>query len=368
MKLNVITRHAVANYGSILQTYATQRIIEELGHECEIINYVNVEERGKNIAKTLCGNSTKWNKNVITRMIYYILQTPNYLLSYNKFKKYRKEILKESQEFSSLEELKKSLPEADVYCSGSDQLWGKIGTKQYDKAYFLDFVPEDKKCIAYASSFGKDEISENLKKDLNKLLSKYETVLVREKSAVDIINANTEKKSELVLDPTLLLDSKKWDEIANVNLKYKDYILVYQLHDNSEFIKYAKKFAKIKKLKLLRICPSMQNLLRGGKPVFLPTPQEFVAYFKNAKYVLTDSFHGTVFSIIFGKKFIDILPKETSTRITNILELAEANNRILKDYNDFDIIDSEMDYELTYSKLSKKRNESIKLLKNAIEK
>ena len=367
MKIDVITRHSVANYGSILQSYATQRVFEKLGYECEIIDYTKEEEQGKNIAKTLCYNSDFWKKNIITRSIYFFIQTPNYLLSYTRFKKFRKKLLKQTEiEYTSFEQLKNNPPNADIYCSGSDQIWGKIGNENCDKSYFLEFAPNGKKCISYAASIGKTNISDETKSKMKQYLGKYSKILVREKSAVEIINQLGINNVELVLDPTLLLNKDEWNSIIDVKPKYDKYILVYQLHDNKKFVKYAKNFSKKMGLKLVRICPSMQNLIRGGKGIFLPTPQEFMAYFKNAEYVLTDSFHGTVFSLIFNRKFIDILPEETGTRIINILELIDCQDRILKDYNDYSWIGRKIDYENVNSILDKYRKKSIEKLNDAI--
>ena len=367
MKIDVITRHSVANYGSILQSYATQKVFEKLGYDCEIIDYTKEEEQGKNIAKTLCNNSNFWKKNFITRGIYLLIQTPNYLYSYNKFKKFRRKMLKQTEtEYSSFEQLKNNPPKADIYCSGSDQIWGKIGNEDCDKAYFLEFVPNEKKCISYASSIGKTNVSSETKLKMKQYLSKYSKILVREKSAIEIINQLGINNVDLVLDPTLLLNKDEWDNIIDVKLRYSKYILVYQLHDNKEFVKYAKNFSKKMGLKLVRICPSMQNLIRGGKAIFLPTPQEFVAYFKNAEYILTDSFHGTVFSLILNKKFIDILPKETGTRIINILELTHCQDRILKSYSDYSWTNKKIVYEKVNSILNEYRAKSLEKLNDAI--
>lgn len=367
MKIDVITRHAPANYGSLLQTYAMQVILKELGYESEIINYIRYDEKGKNKASTLLKNSKFWNKNILTRMIYKIIQTPNYNHMYKTFEKYRNDILKQTREYNSLEELKRDLPIADVYCTGSDQVWGKIANDDFDKTYFLDFVPSNKKCIAYSSSFGKEKISENLKKNLPELLKKYDSLLLREQSAVNIVKELGFNNAELVLDPTLLLKKEQWESLIDKSNKKEKYVLVYGLHDNKKFDKYAKEFAKKKNLKLIRVSPSFHNYFKSGKLKWLPTPTEFLTYFYNAEYILTDSFHATVFSLIFNKKFIDILPGETSTRILNILELAGVKKRVLKDYNDFETIDSEIDYESVNNKLEAKRKESIKFLKNAIE-
>ena len=369
MKIDIITRHSVPNYGSLLQSYATQKAIEELGHESEIINYTRYDERYENLATTK-KKKKKWNNNFILRLIYKMIQTPNYKKMYKKFEQYRNGFLKETEnEYGSLEELKKNPPIADVYCSGSDQIWGKIGKSEYDKAYFLEFV-ENKKCIAYASSFGKTDLNENLNKNLNNLLRKYNKILVRENTAKDLLLAKNINNVEQVLDPTLLLDRKQWDKIADKASKKVnyDYVLVYQLHYNKEFEKYAKEMAKRKKIKLIRISPAIHQITRPGKFIYLPTQYEFVNYFKNAKYILTDSFHATVLAIIFNKKFIDILPSnKTGTRIESILQLFEINNRILKQYDNYKIIDEIIDYEKVNNIILEERLKSLDLLKDAIE-
>ena len=369
MKVDIITRHSVPNYGSLLQSYATQEAIKKIGHESEIINYTRYEERYENLANTLV-KGKKWDKNIILRTIYKFIQTPNYAKMYKKFKQYKKNFLSETQmEYGSIEELKRNVPEADVYCSGSDQIWGAIGTANYDESYFLEFVQE-KKCIAYASSFGKTELNVDLKNNLNRLLKKYEHILVREQSAKDILINNNIKNVEQVLDPTLLLSNEEWEELAKrSNVKINErYILVYQLHDNKEFDKYAKKFAKTKKMKLLRISPSLYHIIRSGKLIYLPDQYEFLNYFLNAEYILTDSFHATVFSIIFNKKFIDIMPKnKTGTRIESVLNLFKIKNRILKNYNDYKLIDEKIDYDNVNQILENERKKSINMLREAIE-
>ncbi len=370
MKIDIITRHSVPNYGSLLQSYATQKAIEKIGHESEIINYTRYEERYENLATTLI-KGKKWDKNILLRMIYKLIQTPNYARMYKKFATYRKEFLKETKnEYGNIEELKKNIPEADVYCSGSDQIWGKIGTEDYDQSYFLEFA-KGKKCISYASSFGKTQLNENLNKNLDRLLGKYTKILVREDSAKKILSDRNFDNVEQVLDPTLLLSMNEWSELANKSNKKipTKYVLIYQLHDNKLFDKYAEKFAKSKNLKLLRISPSLYHITRSGKLVYLPTQYDFLKYFLNAEYILTDSFHATVFSIIFNKKFIDVLPEnKTGTRIESILNLFGINNRILKSYEDMSLIETDIDYENVNNRLVEEMEKSLKCLKDAIEK
>ncbi len=370
MKVDIITRHSVPNYGSLLQSYATQKAIEKMGHESEIINYTKYEERYENLANTLI-KGKKWDRNIALRLIYKIVQTPNYARMYKKFAKYRKEFLKETKnEYGNIEELKENIPDADVYCSGSDQIWGKIGTEEYDQSYFLEFA-KGRKCISYASSFGKTELNEELNKNLDRLLGKYTKILVREDSAKKILNDRNFDNVQQVLDPTLLLSKNEWTELANKSNKKipEKYVLIYQLHDNKLFDKYAEKFAKSKKLKLLRISPSLYHITRSGKLIYLPTQYDFLKYFLNAEYILTDSFHATVFSIIFNKKFIDVLPaNKTGTRIESILNLFGIENRILQKYDDMELIESSIDYEKVNIRLDEERSKSMNFFKDAIEK
>lgn len=369
MKIDIITRHSVPNYGSLLQSYATQKSIERLGHEAEIINYTRYEERYENLANTLL-KGKKWNKNVVLRLIYKSIQTPNYSKMYRAFYKFRNGFLKETKrEYGSIEELKENPPKADIYCSGSDQIWGKIGTADFDEAYFLGFV-DNKKCISYASSFGKTEISENLSNNLNNLLKSFSKILVREDTAKKLLEERGFNNVSQVVDPTLLLTKDEWIELANKSsIKTpNNYVLIYQLHDNKEFNKYAEKFAKQRSMKLLRISPSLYHVFRSGKMIYLPTQFDFLKYFMNADYILTDSFHATVFSIIFNKKFLDILPSnKTATRIESILRLFGIKSRVLKDYNDKELIDNEIDYESVNKRLEEERKKSEDLLRLAIE-
>ena len=228
MKIDIITRQAVPNYGSLLQSYATQKTFEKLGLNVEFINYIRYDERAKNLAKTQI-QGKRWNKNVVTRSLYKIIQTLNYSHMYKAFEKYREGFIHETKKiYGNVEELRKNPPFADIYCTGSDQIWGKIGNSNFDLAYFLDFV-KNKKCISYAASFGKENIDDELKKQLPNLLKKYSYILVREDSAKKIIESEGIKNVEQVLDPTFLLTKEEWIQLANSKIKYQDYVLVLSL-------------------------------------------------------------------------------------------------------------------------------------------
>lgn len=364
-KAAVITRHAVSNYGSVLQSYALQKAIYSLGYECEIIDYIREDEHYKNIADTLVRKSS-WNKNPITRLIYKAIQAPEYIYMGRAFEKYRNNLIKTTEiRYSSLEELKNNPPNADIYCTGSDQVWGAIGKDETDGAYFLEFAPKGKKKIAYAASFGKTDINSGNLNRIKEWLDDYDYITVRENSAVELVNHLGVNGVSQVLDPTLLLNKNQWSELIKKEIP-GEYILLYQLHSNPEMDSYAKRFAKKSNMKLLRLTPLFHRLFKSGKAVYLPDISEFLSYIKNAKYVITDSFHATAFAINFNTPFIDILPGETKTRNQSILELTKLTCQILNDYNDFSFINKNIDFNYANEKISLQRKESMKLLKQIL--
>ncbi len=364
MKTSVITRHAIANYGSFLQAIATQSIIENLGSECEIIDYIREDEYGLNLAKLALKKNEDWSYSFLKKILYLMCRITENFIMYRKFGNMRNKYLKMSKRYFSLDYDHR--PEADIYITGSDQVWGPVGTERYDKNYFLDFVPDDKKKIAYAGSFGKTKFEGNDIETFKTMLSRYDAISVRENSAVDIIKGMGIKNVEQVLDPTLLIAADKWEKYINFTPKGK-YILVYQIHNNPKMDKYAKAFAKANNMKLVRVTPLLHQRFRGGKFVYLPNIGKFLAYIKNADFMITDSFHGTAFAINFNTQFVDILPGETGSRNQSILELTGLEDRIVTDFNDYGFMKRKIDFDRVNKIIEENRKKSIDILKDMLE-
>ena len=194
----------------------------------------------------------------------------------------------------------------------------------------------------------------------------FSSISVREKSAVEIIKNMGLGEVSQVLDPTLLITSDEWSEYIDSEIRGK-YVLVYQLHKNKLLDRYAIEFAKKADLPLLRISPSIHQINRGGKFVYLPDVGKFLSYIKNAEYMITDSFHGTAFAINFNTQFVDILPGKTKTRNQSILELTGLTDRILTNADDFGFIDKKIDFTRVNTILKKERENSINILKGMLE-
>lgn len=365
-KVSLITRHAIVNYGSFLQALATQNILEELGLEVDIIDYIRDDENYKNVIDLLLKKSKKWNKNILTRIIYRVVQWPDHYFCGIAFEQKRNEFLNITKKYTSLTQLREKPLIADYYCTGSDQVWGEIGFEKYDGAYFYDFPrKEGSKLVAFAASFGKSQYEEHIMNEYTRLLSPYDYITVREKTALELVNKSG-KESQLILDPTLVFGRERWMKYLPT-IKRKNYVLLYQLNTNKEMDDYAVKFAKKANLKLIRISVELHNGLRSGKFKWCLSPFEFMAYVNEAKYMITDSFHGTAFAIMFNTQFIEVLPEEKKTRNKNILQMFGLEDRILENKNDFSFISKNIDYDLVNQKLKVEQEKSMNILKEIFE-
>lgn len=365
MKIAVITRHAISNYGSLLQAMATQQVIERLGHTCKIIDYVRKDESYLEYEKTMLAAKPDWNKSIFKKVIYLLLRQLECIVVGIKFEKAQKRYLKLTRRYETCNQLILNKPVADIYMTGSDQVWGPVGNGSYDNVYCLSFTNETDKRISYAASFGHTNMTKELEKYYKKWLSRYDYISVREESAVEIIEKIGMDSSQ-VIDPTLLLDSAYWD-IYTKSIKQEKYILIYQLHNDKRVGKYAKKVAKARNLKLIRISASLHQIVREGRFVWLPEVGEFLSYIKNAECIITDSFHGTAFAINFNTPFVEILPNNnTCTRNKNILNMIGLSDRILANDEDIDLAWKEVDFTAVNRILAQKRRESLEILKQMI--
>lgn len=366
MRIGVITRHAITNYGSLLQAVATQEIVEQLGYECRIIDYIRNDENYKTREKTSLKNKPFWNKSFVTRFIYLVLRLPEGYFVGLKFEKEREKLLKLTKRYSSLEELCKEPPLADVYMTGSDQVWGPVECGAYDYVYCLNFTDDNAKRISYAASFGRIELGKEILNRYGHYLSRYSHISVRETSAITLVES-IGLNAEQVLDPTLLLDKEYWKQFFKP-IKKKKYILIYQINNDDRLGDFAEKLSKKMGLPLIRISAAMSQLKRPGKLVYCPSMGEFLSYIDNAECLVTDSFHGTAFAINFNTQFVEVLPNnKTGTRNISVLELTNLTERIVNNPNDVSKVLKKIDFAKVNSILEKNRARSIACLKKMIE-
>lgn len=366
MRVSLITRHAITNYGSLLQTLATQIVIERLGHTCEVVNYIRADENYRQHERTLLKRKPEWNRNPIKRGIYLALRQPESRLSGRRFAKERNRLLHLSQLYSSMEELTQKPPAADLYLTGSDQVWGPVENGDYDSAYCLSFVPDAARKASFAASFGRDTLTEEQMQFFRRWLGQFQRITVREDSAVSLIE-EMGFEAERVLDPTLLLDAEDWARFMTP-LRRKPYVLVYQIHQNPALGLYAKKVADAMHLPLVRISTSLHQMTQKGKLVWCPPIGAFLSYIKNAACLITDSFHGTAFAINFETPFVEVLPQNhTETRNKDVLAWTGLTDRIVTDVNNTSIAVKRPNFECARRTLSEQRIRTIEIFKSILE-
>ena len=338
MDVKVITRHAPTNYGSLLQSMATVAVIEKLGCNCEIIDYQRPNESGLRAIKVGLKIKQEWNKNIIKRILYIIIRYPVERLGELKFAALREKYLKMTRPFITGDDL--SVLSADVFMTGSDQVWGTMFDSEYDQNYFLVFAPNNVRKVAYSASFGKNQFSDSIVEIYKKLLSKYDGITVREDSAVNLLNKWNIPNYGQVLDPALLLDAQDWSKYIKKDIKGK-FILIYEIHNNPLLDEYAKNFSKKVKLPLIRISAILRQVFRGGKFIYRPDIDDFLSYINSCEYLITDSFHGTVFGLVFNKEIIEVMPNNTTGgRNYSLLKLVGLTDRIVKNQIDFSAIEN----------------------------
>lgn len=364
MNVKVITRHTPSNYGSILQALATQEVIKVMGHNVEIIDYRREDERGFGAVKTSLRSKPQFMSTPVKRLAYIAAMYPEINIAERKFDNMRRQHLNLTDTYGSSEEL--SNLSADVFLTGSDQVWGPMMNGLPDEAYFLAFVRQGKRG-AYAASFGRTNFTPDTINRYTEWLRRYDALAVREDSAVKLLETMGLDCLGQVLDPTLLLNADQWSEYIKKDIG-GEYVLVYQLHNNPALSQYAINLARRMGMPLLRISPSFHQFRRGGKFVFLPDMDEFLSYIKNCSFFVTDSFHGTAFALNFNRRFAEILPNNsTGSRNQSILKLTGLTDRIVTDYDDFSVIDRPIDYTKVNDILARERTASLAILRNIIE-
>lgn len=350
MKVDVITLQAVQNYGSVLQALATQEILKQYGCEVEIINYVRENIRYENLLQA------RSNGNILKKILLY----PTIKRWKTVFQKYCQEHLNLTKQVYTTEKDFEEHPlQADVFCTGSDQVWNSKWNCGILPCMYLGFVPADKFKFAFSASFGQDYLEKKEVEATKKLIEQYQYISVREEEAVRILREQYGIKNAVqVLDPTLMMDASFWRKHASKKKIEGDYILIYNLNRSSQFDHYAKKLSKKTGLPIVRLCTRYDQFYRVGKSILVPEIPEFISLIDNAKYVLTDSFHATAFSMNMHTEPICIYPKEFGGRLDSFLRLVNSQQRKVNSYNDLDVIERRVDFFMVDNILENERKKT----------
>lgn len=363
MKVGIITWHYYSNVGSNLQAYAMQKTIKNLGHEPTFINYrykFYKDSFLKGFIKECCIKIDK---------IF-----PNLLNEKWKFGAYcfQKEEMRSTKEIYEKEKLKEIALQFDAVVCGSDQIWAP---NVFDDVYMLSFVDEKTKKIAYAPSIGLNEIPENLREKYIKYIGRLDRISTREDNGVRLLREYCGIQAEQVLDPTLLIKKEEWLELIKNKVSSEEkYIFVYLLGEKKWIREWIKKFANIVGMKVILLSNYDDDKKYSNEHYRAMGPRKFIELISEAQYVLTDSFHGTIFSILFQKEFyvFDRFDSEEklcqNSRIISLLKILELEDRRVKSNSKMKLIDKKIEYKNVNQKLEEERKKSLKFLSESLVK
>lgn len=342
MKIALLTYFHALSYGATLQTYATIKALESLGHEVWLVNLVIPEH---------------------LTMLRRVLLLPK---AYKHWK-FRKEYFKHiTRHYTSSEKLRQNPPEADLYMIGSDQTWNADISMDMAPSFFLDFVKDNSKKVTYAASFGKDTIDDTQwisKERTVELLRQFNKIAIRESSGKEML-AQYGIDSIQVLDPVLLFPH--YDELVG-DAAQREEIVLFKINKTEDFYEKAREVGKLSSLTVRSLGSLRQE--KGVKCRYPEGIEDWMRGIASAKYILTDSFHGLVISLLYHRQFV-ILPGMAGrvTRLRSLLQLVGLEDRIMstndKAEDIYAMLKKPIDYEHVDEVLNRERKTSWGYLKS----
>lgn len=370
MRIGIITFHASFNYGSMLQAYALHKVLSDMGHDVEIINFRSKEQR-EMYHYPIRLSSPEWSKPHM--LIHYIVHFREYIpqiRKWNRYNSFLKKYLVHTKEFHTVEELKKQDFQYDYLFIGSDQIWNTT-CRDFSEAYWGNFCGNRTKKIAYAPSMGPFPELVDFNKIKNKLNNFHNVSIREEKTRGLLLKANIFKDIAITLDPTLLLSATDYDKlISHKPLIDGEYIFFYEPFIRPQYLDIALEVSRLYKTKLIIDRTYQPSSYRGFKNIHFYTnvgPKEFLNLIKHAKLVVGHSLHAILFSIIFQKDFYAIDGNKDS-RMLSILTCLGLEKRAI-DINTHTILDEIhiKSWDLVYEKLLHLKRESLDYIKKSLE-
>ena len=367
--------HRVLNYGSALQAYALQTTMEKLGHACNLIDYQYpyVDSGSNSLPQRLLTFLNKW-----VRRLLRLCSDPQGIfhgrIRRNAFIRFYRERYKLTSYYRSHEELSTNPPSFDLYVTGSDQVWNYNYMKG-DSVFFCDFIQNGAPRIAYSASFAISDISGVYAKTYGELLRKYTAIGVREKGAVDIVRNLSQKEAIAVCDPSLLLSVSDYSVLSKrstirVHEPYLlVYILDYQFNPHPLIEDIIDRISTERHLRVVYLCGAAPwRKVRNAVVIDQAGPNEFVYLFKHASFVVTSSFHGVAFSLLFKRQVYGVVEStEDTDRAGSLFRMVGAESNAIPATSTIDsFIESEIDYTAVSPLLEQYKKRSLDFLRESI--
>lgn len=361
MKTFTVTFHHTCNYGALFQCYSLQTTLKRLGHENTVMEYPDKDRFYCRLSK----NPKQAAQGLYRNWLRFLRKKPLKALQAS-FRKFRANRLNLSKVYSHVDELRKNPPVADCYITGSDQVWKMAGNKALLPARFLDFGPEEIKRISYAASIEALNYTDAQKKQVAKWLTRFDGIALREQSAADYIRDITgDPAVTRVIDPVFLQTKEQWLEIATPPRIQGPYILCYQVQSNKRMQEVANYLKKKTGYPIVAICPSEIRHIRADYSLHDVSPEEFLGLYSQAAIVVSASFHGTAFGLLFEKPSYGLIRSTHANRIREILALGGLEHFCID--TNTPIPDPEIDTDSLREKLTAERTRSLAYLTNLLK-
>lgn len=297
MRVGIVTCNRANNYGARLQAYALWRHLSDLGHEAMVIDWCPPYlDFGMRLFYNPGLNIKEWVKLIVR----YPERRSN-VTKFDRLQQFSTSMTRLTPTtYTSIDQLRSNPPEADVYIAGSDQIWNTLFRNGSDPTFYLDFGDKLTRRISYAASFATEKIERGLSDFVRDNLKRFDAVSVREESG-RAISQNLGIDADICCDPAFLLCREQWNEVCEKDQAGERFLLVYDFERGESIKKVAKKIAKARGLKIYTV--SWSPLRYADCDYSDCSPSTFLWLVKNADCVLSNSLHGTIFSIIYGKDF-----------------------------------------------------------------
>lgn len=363
MKIGILTFHCAHNYGAVLQCYALQETLKQMGHKVEVIDYrpqyLLKPYAILNKERFISTNPFKILKRIIREFLLLVVR----LKRYKVFEDFIQNKL-----ILSCRVTKNNIPSYyDVYIMGSDQIWNPYITDGFDPVYFglFNFQKGNKKYISYAASMETKILDDHAKNTYKRILNNFDSVSVRETQLASLLQPLTDLKINVVTDPTLLADITIWKKLARKPDLNKKYVLVYQVRTSNETLRIANGIAKQINAVVVEVTAWHKTNFKKNN-LQCESPESFIGLIKYASCIITTSFHGTAFSIIFNKPFYCIkLDDGSDTRSISLLNSVALIDRMIDKKEKVPVF-SKINYDIVNDKISKLRNESLDFLRSSL--
>ncbi len=371
MKIGILTFHSAHNFGALLQSYALRAYLKAKYEDVDIINYApGALTRRYELFPyyPLRGTPAEW-KGALTALAGNMRCLPSFLKRRQKMRRFIAEYLAVTgKELKTAGDLERSA--YDCYIMGSDQIWNPDITLGMDRVFYGDFTrPAAAKCIAYAASMGKDRLDDRYAGDFKKYMANFAAVSLRERSAVPFVQAFTGRPVRVACDPVFLITREQWKKVAQaarINQQSK-YLLVYYTEYNQGLMAFADRAARKMGLPVFDLNRNPLRHFNRHRHIYGIGPLEFLAYIANAEYVVTNSFHGIAFAVLFHRQFRAFSHTRVGTRITDLLGMLDLSGRLEPSSGGEALPEDFTDWEKTGALIDRFRRNSANFLADSIE-